>query len=230
MKRLVILVAALLSFGTARAQFGKATILLEGVVIDETTLKPIGATIDLFDATTREKVNSFRSNKATGAFSIVLKPSQRFIFHLQADGYFTIEEDVKMPAATKYEHMTRDFSLKASAAGSEIPVAGHLFDFKKKELRVGAEEDLEEVARLLKLNAGAKISITAFPDLAGNQQANLALTKARADAVKEYMITQGIDPLRIRTAGKEDPESLPGQKRQAKGKHPVGKVYLRVEG
>lgn len=231
MKRLVILAILLCAIG-ARAQFSKVTVLMEGVVLDEATLKPIGGNIEVLDATTRDKVNAYKSNKTSGVFSIVLKPSQHFIFRISSDGYFTVEEDVKMPAATKYEHITRDFSLKPAAAGAEIPLAGRLFDFKKKDLRVGAEEDLEDISRLMKLNPNAKISITSYPDLAGNEAQNLATTKARADAVKEYLITQGIDQLRIRTngSGAMDPSANLSKSRQAKGKHPVGKVYLRVDG
>lgn len=231
MKRLAMF-AFVLCTVAAQAQFSKVTVLMEGVALDEATLKPIGGVIEVLDATTRDKVNSYKTNKSTGAFSIVLKPSQHFIFRISAEGYFTVEEDVRMPAATKYEHITRDFSLKPAAAGAEIPLAGRLFDFKKKDLRVGAEEDLEEVSRLMKLNANCKISITSFPDQAGNAQANLAMTQARADAVREYLVTQGIDQLRIKTAGSGDldPASKVGANRMAKGKHPVGKVYLRVEG
>ena len=231
MKRIAFFAFLFCAFA-AQAQFNKVTVLMEGVVLDEATLKPIGGTIEILDATTRDKVNQYKSNKASGSFSIVLKPSQHFIFRIAAEGYFTVEEDVRMPAATKYEHITRDFSLKPAASGAEIPLAGRLFDFKKKDLRVGAEEDLEEVSRLMKLNPNAKISITSYPDIAGNEQANLAITKARADAVREYLITQGVDQLRIRTngSGALDPSASATKGRVAKGKHPVGKVYLRVEG
>ena len=231
MKRLALFAILLCAF-SARAQFSKVTVLMEGVLLDEATLKPIGGTLEILDATTRDKVNSYKSNKSSGAFSIVLKPSQHFIFRIAAEGYFTVEEDVRMPAATKYEHITRDFSLKPAAAGAEIPLAGRLFDFKKRDLRVGAEEDLEEVSRLMKLNPNAKISITSYPDLAGNADQNLALTKARSDAVREYLITQGVDQLRIKTQGSGalDPAAKPTKTSHAKGKNPVGKVYLRVEG
>lgn len=231
MKRLAIFAILMCALG-ARAQFSKVTVLMEGVVLDEATLKPIGGNIEVLDATTREKVNSYHSNKSTGAFSIVLKPSQHFIFRIAAEGYFTIEEDVRMPAATKYEHITRDFSLKPAAVGSEIALAGRLFDFKKRDLRVGAEEDLEDLSRLMKLNPNAKIAVTSYPDLAGNAQANQALTQARADAVREYLVTQGIDPLRVKTSGSGDmdPASKVTAGRMAKGKHPVGRVYLRVVG
>ncbi|HET7153149.1 MAG TPA: OmpA family protein [Candidatus Kapabacteria bacterium] len=227
---LIILVFAWLS---ASAQFSSHTVvLMEGVVLDEGNLKPIGATIEVFDPATHEKVNSYKTNVTSGSYSIVLKPSQHFTFRISSKGYFTTEEDVRTPASEKYEHITRDFSLKPANAGAEIPMIGRLFEFKKKELSVGADEDLADLAHLLTLNPDAKISVVSYPDQASDGPKNIALTNARAQAVKEYLIGKGIEAVRIQTAGNAemDPAAKSTTRRHAKGKNPIGKVYIRVVG
>src|SRR5579872_2522929 len=104
----ITLIIIALSWLPASAQFGaKSVVLMEGVVLDEGNLKPIGATIEVYDPTTHEKVNSYRSNITSGAYTIVLKPSQHFTFRISSKGYFTTEEDVRTPASEKYEHITR---------------------------------------------------------------------------------------------------------------------------
>jgi outer membrane protein OmpA-like peptidoglycan-associated protein len=232
-KYAITLIVIAFSWVAASAQFGaKSVVLMEGVVLDEGNLKPIGATIEVFDPTTHEKVNSYKSNITSGSYSIVLKPSQHFTFRISSKGYFTTEEDVRTPSSEKYEHITRDFSLKSSNPGAEIPIIGRLFEFKKGELSVGADEDLADLTHLLKLNADAKISIVSYPDQAGDAAKNLALTNARAKAVKDYLVTNGIDGMRIQTTGNGDldPATKNVTRRRAKGKHGVGKVYIRVVG
>ncbi|HZV12682.1 MAG TPA: hypothetical protein VFA55_05660 [Candidatus Kapabacteria bacterium] len=90
----------------------KPVVLMEGVVLEEGSLKPIGATIELFDPTTHEKMNSYKSNSMSGAYTIVLKPSEHFIFRISSKGYVTAEVDICTPLSEKYEHVTRNFSLK----------------------------------------------------------------------------------------------------------------------
>jgi peptidoglycan-associated lipoprotein len=48
---------------------------------------------------------------------------------------------------------------------------------------------------------GAKVTVEGFADPAGSQRYNLALSQRRADAVKTYVATKGIDPTLVEAVG-----------------------------
>ena len=84
------------------------------------------------------------------------------------------------------------------------------FDFDKFDLRPTARATLERQAAWLKRFPNLNVSIEGHADERGTREYNLALGERRANSVKDFLISQGIDPRRIRTIsyGKERPVAL----------------------
>ena len=84
------------------------------------------------------------------------------------------------------------------------------FDFNKFSLRADALNVLERQAAWLKSNASVTFSIEGHCDERGTREFNLALGERRANAVKDYLVTLGINPVRIKTIsyGKERPVAM----------------------
>ena len=82
------------------------------------------------------------------------------------------------------------------------------FDFNAAYLSASAMDILNEQITWLQNNPSAMIVIEGHCDERGTREYNLALGEKRANAVKDYMIAQGIDSARIRTIsyGKERPD------------------------
>lgn len=81
------------------------------------------------------------------------------------------------------------------------------FDFDKSLIREDAKMALKEDAKLLKERPDAKIQIEGHCDERGTDDYNLALGNRRAEAVKRYLISLGVDASRISTVsfGEEKP-------------------------
>lgn len=60
---------------------------------------------------------------------------------------------------------------------------------------------LDELASVLNQSPTWKLSITGHTDSTGTPQTNLTLSKKRADSVKSYLVSKGVDQLRISTQG-----------------------------
>lgn len=73
-----------------------------------------------------------------------------------------------------------------------------------------SEKLLDEVAIALKPCVGGIIAITGHTDSAGDEGANLALSKARADAIRWALIGRGIPADGLRAAGKGSSEPIEG--------------------
>ena len=82
--------------------------------------------------------------------------------------------------------------------------------FNKFSLRADALNVLERQAAWLKSNASVTFSIEGHCDERGTREFNLALGERRANAVKDYLVTLGINPVRIKTIsyGKERPVAM----------------------
>ncbi|MGN7614611.1 peptidoglycan-associated lipoprotein Pal, partial [Magnetococcales bacterium HHB-1] len=101
-----------------------------------------------------------------------------------------------------------DLDTPADVEETDIVEPKHrvFFDFDSALITDDAARILEKNARWLASQEGT-IVVEGHCDERGTREYNLALGQKRADAVKRYLITQGIDPDRIQTItyGKERP-------------------------
>jgi outer membrane protein OmpA-like peptidoglycan-associated protein len=94
-------------------------------------------------------------------------------------------------------------SAEPGVAGEErISISGNvLFPFGKSELIPPADERLSDVAQALKSEPDKRIRVEGFTDSTGPAQFNQELSVARAQAVKDYLVSQGVNADRIETEG-----------------------------
>ena len=81
------------------------------------------------------------------------------------------------------------------------------FAYDSYSLTKAAQNTLEKQAKWLKANGSVTIAIEGHADERGTREYNLALGDRRANAAKDYLMTQGISSSRVTTIsfGKERP-------------------------
>ncbi|MBC8339351.1 MAG: peptidoglycan-associated lipoprotein Pal [Rhodospirillales bacterium] len=84
------------------------------------------------------------------------------------------------------------------------------FDFDKYNLKTDARQTLDRQAAWLKANPSVTFTIEGHCDERGTREYNLALGERRANSVKDYLASQGINPARMKTIsyGKERPVAV----------------------
>jgi outer membrane protein OmpA-like peptidoglycan-associated protein len=82
-----------------------------------------------------------------------------------------------------------------------VVLRGVTFHIGQSELTPESIPNLEDVYRALRDNPKIEIEISGHTDSTGSYQFNLDLSLARANSVKAYLVSRGIDPDRIRTIG-----------------------------
>ncbi|HKO50721.1 MAG TPA: OmpA family protein [Polyangiaceae bacterium] len=80
-------------------------------------------------------------------------------------------------------------------------IKGIEFDFGKATIRKNSNPVLDEAVKVLTEYKDLRVSITGFTDDVGERQTNLDLSEARANSVKAYMVSKGVDTGRIETHG-----------------------------
>jgi len=76
-----------------------------------------------------------------------------------------------------------------------------LFRTGQSELRPEARQRLEAVANALKTHPGAEIVVEGYTDSRGREEYNRQLSQRRANAVRSFLVEQGVSPQRIRAVG-----------------------------
>ena len=81
------------------------------------------------------------------------------------------------------------------------------FDTGKSDVRAADAAEIDQIAGVLKQYGTTRVRIAGYADARGSTAANVALGKARADAVKTALVAKGVDGARIETAsgGEADP-------------------------
>ena len=75
------------------------------------------------------------------------------------------------------------------------------FDFDKYNIRPGDAAVLDEAAATLRANPNVIVQVNGYTDAIGTEEYNLRLSQRRADAVKNYLVQQGVSPSVLITQG-----------------------------
>jgi len=92
-------------------------------------------------------------------------------------------------------------------AGQFVPV---YFDFDSAQVKESERAKVEAVAEHLKKSSGVGVIIEGHCDERGSREYNLALGERRAQGVRAYLLSLGLDAARVQTKsmGKEKPVAL----------------------
>ena len=87
------------------------------------------------------------------------------------------------------------------ARGCWTYAAKVLFDINSAEVKSEAYPMLTEAVQILKKNPNLQVEIDGHADSTGAPEYNMALSEKRAQAVKDFFVTRGIDAERLTTKG-----------------------------
>lgn len=91
--------------------------------------------------------------------------------------------------------------------GQELSYGSIVFEHGSDVLLDGSSAVLERLSILLNQNPGLVIEIGGHTDSSGDADINLSVSNSRANAVREALISRGVDPnqLEIRAYGESEP-------------------------
>ncbi|HPB25892.1 MAG TPA: OmpA family protein [Bacteroidales bacterium] len=175
--------------------------LLKGIVMDDITLEPLGATIEITDNERNEVIGTYESNSATGKYLVSLPSGKNYGIAVKAPEYLFHSENIIIPPTTTYREVEKDIKLKKVAVGSTIVLKNIFFDFDKFSLRPESIPELERLLKFMTELPSVKIEISGHTDNIGAAAYNKTLSENRAKAVVDYLVGKGIDKNRMTYKG-----------------------------
>jgi peptidoglycan-associated lipoprotein len=156
----------------------------------------IEGSVKLFSDTLKE---GFLLQKGKDSFTLDKIPQGAFELTGAAPGYST--ETLIVSADDKALHEKKSFEilLKRSKKSEGIFDKIILFDFSESKIKDDQMPHLEEVIKHLQANIKDRIEVAGHTDNIDSKDFNVKLSQKRADVIKEYFISKGIDEKRIET-------------------------------
>lgn len=109
-----------------------------------------------------------------------------------------------------------------------ISISNILFDYDRSTIKPEFHSELDKLADFLKnTNKKAKVEIAGHTDSKGSEQYNLALSKRRADAVANYLVSKGIKRSRIKTIGHGESKPIASNENPDGSDNPEGRAKNR---
>ncbi len=175
--------------------------ILKGKVLDEISLKPVQASIELVDNEKNEIVGVFESNSETGKYLVTLPSGYNYGIAVKAEGYLFHSENFDIPEVSEYREIVKDVRLKSIKVGSKIVLKNVFFDTDKSVLRPSSYAELERLTKLLTDFSKLKVEISGHTDNVGTKAYNQKLSEARAKTIVDYLVKAGVDVQRLEYKG-----------------------------
>ena len=103
------------------------------------------------------------------------------------------------------------------------------FDFDKADLKPKAQQDLDELAaHIARINVDS-IAVIGHTDSVGADAYNDKLSERRANSVRDYLVSKGVDPNKIQASGRGKREPVADNKTK-EGRAKNRRVEVKIEG
>jgi outer membrane protein OmpA-like peptidoglycan-associated protein len=121
--------------------------------------------------------------------------------NVKKEGYLFYSENVYVPKTEDYKELIKLIELEKIKVGERIILKNIFFEFDKADLLPESKMELDRLVELLNRYPAMKIEISGHTDSKGNDEYNLKLSQARAQAVVDYLISKGISKDRLQAKG-----------------------------
>jgi outer membrane protein OmpA-like peptidoglycan-associated protein len=156
--------------------------------------KKLPATIVYEDLHTGERIGTATSDPNDGSYTISLPVGKVYGYYVEREGYFPQAEYIDLSKEKKNQSISHDIQAVSfeEMKHDSLPVRLNnlFFDTNKSTLLPYSLPELRRIAKIL-TKLQMPVEISGHTDSVGDDDANLALSLRRAEAVKDFLIKQG---------------------------------------
>ncbi len=179
----------------------EAVTYLRGIVMDEQSRSKLSAEVEVIDLMNNKVVYQSQSNPKSGIFLTALSAKREYALNISKNGYLFYSENFVLDNNLNFQPYNREVLLRRIRVGEVMEMRNIFFSPSSYELLPKSKIELVKLVQFLKLNKTISIEIGGHTDNSGTAETNSALSKNRAKAVYEYLVSAGIAPSQTSFAG-----------------------------
>lgn len=134
-----------------------------------------------------------------GSYSVRVTPGVEYVLLGTCKGYLNAMQEIKTENVEGTREYQRDFALPSITR--PVLIDNIFYEFDRAELTPESSASLDELVKLLELNANVTIELSSHCDYRGSDKYNEKLSQARAESVVKYLIEHGIEEERLTAVG-----------------------------
>lgn len=200
-------------------------------VVDASTKKALDAKIGMQGL--RDNVVVGSANKGTGVkeFTIVSPEAKEYRLSVEIEGYVFVNQSMKIEGAgATAKSLTKTIEMQQLVVGVSSILRNIYFDFDKATFKNESYNELNKLERMMKQNESLMVEISGHTDNIGGKAYNLQLSKRRAEAVKDFLTSKGIDARRVTAVGYGETKPLASNDDEVDGREINRRVEIKVLG
>ena len=174
---------------------------LKGTILDAKTKQPISAKLSYSVPNDDNGVDSLQLSASAGKFKLILSPNQKYGYAASAKGYFPSSGEFDLTKTNAGQETITEILLSPVAVGEAVTLNNIYFQISKFDLLPTSYPQLDQLVKLLQDSPKAEIRIEGYTDSVGDFDENVKLSLDRANAVKKYLVSKGIDSAKIEAKG-----------------------------
>ncbi len=172
-------------------------VALTGTVTDAKTGDPVQANMTVVDLTNNQVVGTDRTD-SKGRYNVRVKAPGKYSVTADADGYLFGTSYFEVDPQGRILSRHPDIKLSPATGRTRLLV---FFDFGSSTLSSSSYPELNRAAHLLKAVPTMQVEIAGYTDNIGSDEVNMKLSQQRANAVRDYLVQQGIEKNRVTAKG-----------------------------
>lgn len=183
---------------------------INGITLSAETNLSLSAKVEIVNLETKKVVLELQT-PSKGTF-IACLPVGQYALNAQKDGYlffsanYNLTEEKSLDLAYVLEAKLQPIAYEEEDSMKKrirepIVLENVFFATASAELKSESKVELDKLKILLETNKDLHIQLNGHTDNVGKPEDNLLLSDARAKAVMEYLISQGIDKVRLKAKG-----------------------------
>ncbi len=179
-----------------------AVTYLKGVIRDAKTHKPLQANFELYDLKTNKLIVKSTSDAITGDFLVVIPSGSKLALNVNRKSYLFYSDQFAVEGEySSIKPFTKNILLNPLEVNRKIILKNVFFATASYQLENESFLELRKVKELLDLNPNLKIEISGHTDNIGSNEANAKLSKERAKAVYDFLLSIGVSSEKLKYRG-----------------------------
>jgi outer membrane protein OmpA-like peptidoglycan-associated protein len=157
--------------------------------------------VKVVDVIANKEIATIATNPENGYYEIAVPTGKNYEMIVKSPDYQTAYDNGNIPVSQKNQELIKDFALNNLAVGAKIVLKNIFYDFDKATLRSQSIIELDHLITLLNDYPSMRIELSSHTDNRGTADYNVVLSNNRSKSCVDYLLTKGVNKLRLEYKG-----------------------------